>query len=92
MFWHGGLNYAMFDVHNPRNAEVFDSLEDAKRTFAQRPWMAGYFPCVYEAPPTNGPSAWLYLGASKEHPIIGREYPDRIMRFGKRGGVVVERV
>jgi hypothetical protein len=90
MFWHGGPGYAVFDVHNPRDAEVFDSLDDAKRAFASRTHES-YYPCVEDSPPDEGgPEAWLFLG--KDHPIVGHEYPDRIMRFGKRGGVVIERV
>jgi hypothetical protein len=92
MFWHGGPGYSVFDVHNPRDAEMFGSLADAKRAFASRVW-DNYYPCVEEAQPDDGgPEAWLFLGASNKHPIIGHEYPDRIMRFGRRGGVVVERV
>lgn len=92
MFWHGSPSYDVFDVHNPRDAEVFDSLADAKRTFARRTHDS-YYPCLAESPPDeDGPEAWLFLGPASEHPIIGHEYPDRIMHFGKRGGVVVERV
>lgn len=92
MFWHGGSSYAAFDVHDPRDAEVFDSIERAKWAFEAR---AGgrdsYYPCVSEgSPDEGGPEAWLFFGDS--HPVVGQEYPDLVLRFGPRGGVIVERV
>lgn len=87
MFWHGGSSYAVFDTHSKRDAEQFDSLADAKRAFGARSHDS-YYPCVDEiAPEDGGPEAWIFLGAD----VIGAEYPDRILRFGKRGAVVCER-
>lgn len=89
MFWHGGSSYACFDVHNKRDAEQFNSLAAAKRAFASRSnGRDSYYPCVNECSPEDGgPEAWIFLGAN----VIGQEYPDRILRFGKRGAVVCER-
>jgi hypothetical protein len=92
MFWHGGSGYAMFCVHSERDAEVFHSIREAKEAFARRGsgWDS-YYPCV-DTDPENGASAWLFLGGKpKDHPIVGQEYPCRVMLFGNRGGVVVER-
>ena len=88
MFWYGGNSYAVFDVHDRRDAEVYDSLADARRAFSSRTHDP-YTPCVSDDSPDNGgPEAWLFFGES--HPVIGQEYPDRVMRFGPRGGVIVE--
>ncbi len=87
MFWHGGNNYACFDTHNPEDAEQFDSLEDAKRAFRSRT-SDPYYPCVDNREPEDGgPEAWIFL-CSKEQ-ALGAEYPDRIMSFGPRGGVII---
>lgn len=87
MFWYGGSTYGMFDVHSERDAEVFSSLRDAKRAFGSRT-SDDYYQCVDDDTTEHGgPSAWLFLGA--EHPVIGQEYPDLVMEFGPRGGVVV---
>jgi len=89
MFWHGGSSYACFSVHEPKDADVFDSLANAKRDFANRVHDP-YTPCVSEDLPENGgPEAWLFFG--KAHPVIGQEYPDAILSFGPRRGVRMER-
>lgn len=89
MFWNGGSSYACFDTSDPKDAEVFDSLEQAKQAFAART-DDSYYPCVDECEPEDGgPEAWIFFGDS--HPVLGGDYPDRVMRFGPRGGVVVER-
>lgn len=88
MFWHGGSSYACFDVHNEDEAVVCSSIKAAIDKFA------GYVgdphtPCVSESSPEDGgPEAWLFFG--KTHPVVGQEYPDRILKFGPRGGVVME--
>ncbi len=91
MFWHGGSGYAPPSVHSAEDAEVFESIKDAKAAFARRTRDA-YYPCVCHAPPEeDGPEAWLFFSRYGEtHPIIGHEYPDQIMRLGKRGAVVIE--
>jgi len=58
MFWHGGSSYACPSVHNEDDAEVFDSIKTAKRSFERR---CGdpYTPCVSDCPPDDGgPEAW----------------------------------
>jgi hypothetical protein len=92
MFWHGGSGYAAPDMHSERDAEVFDSIADAKRAFAARADHDPYYPCVDDcSPEDSGPEAWLFFGKPSDHPILGAEYPDRLLSFGPRGGVVVSR-
>ena len=87
MFWHGGSSYACFDTNSKRDAEQFDSLAAAKRAFASRP-NDSYYPCVDEvSPDEGGPEAWIFIGAN----VLGQDYPDFILSFGKRGGVVCSR-
>jgi hypothetical protein len=87
MFWHGGSSYATFDTHNPDDAEQFDSLAKAKRAFAAR-LSNSHYPCVEDsAPDEGGPEAWVFKGPKKD--CIGADYPDFLMSFGPRGGVVV---
>ena len=88
MFWHGGSSYATFDVHNPKDAENFDSIKDALNSFYARARSDPYYPCVdVREPDDGGPEAWLFMGAN----VIGHEYPDRIISFGPRGGTVISR-
>jgi hypothetical protein len=89
MFWFGGSSYAMFDTHNPRDAEEFDSMRAARNAFAART-NDSYYPCVdEESPDDGGPEAWIFKGPAKQN--IGAEYPDFTMSFGPRGGVRVTR-
>lgn len=89
MFWHGGSSYAPFSTHEPRDAEEFASIADARRAFRDR-LRDPYYPCVSDATPDDGgPEAWLFLCRKRD--AIGQEYPDRLLRFGPRGGVVMER-
>jgi hypothetical protein len=82
MFWYGGSSYAMFDVHDPKDAETFSSLKAAKDSFAARAGGSdSYFPCVENS------EAWIFYGAN----VIGQEYPDLLLSLGPRGGVRVER-
>lgn len=77
--WYGGCNYAA-----PRleDLETFDSLTQAKRVFDGRMTNAsGQFPCVDESAEMH-----VYFGEYTENG------PDRIIKFGPRGGLVVERV
>ena len=88
MFWHGGSSYSGFDVHNEDDASVFPSIKAAIDKFAGcvgDPYTPGVSDC---APEDGGPEAWLFFG--KDHPVIGQEYPDRILKFGPRGGVIME--
>ena len=76
MMWHGGVNYA---VPTADDAEEFPSLKAAKDAFWRRADFDPYYPCV------DSPEAWIFIGNS-----VG-DYPDRIMRLGKHGAVIVER-
>lgn len=81
MFFHGGSSYAVFDVHNPRDAETFSSMRAAKRAFESRADFDPKYPCV------ENPEAWIFKGAD----VVGQEYPDYLLKLGKRGAVIQER-
>ena len=88
MFWHGGSSYAMFDTNEAGDAVVCNSIAEAKDRFAGYVGDS-YTPCVSDCPPDEGgPEAWLFFG--KDHPVLGGDYPDRILKFGPRGGVIME--
>lgn len=88
MFWHGGSSYAVFDTSDKRDAIVCDSIADAVSEFKSRAGSDPYFPCVSDdTQEDGGPSAWLFFG--DKHPVLGGDYPDRIIEFGPRGGVRV---
>ena len=89
MFWHGGLSYAAPDTSDKRDAEQFDSLASAKRAFAART-NDSYYPCVDgDTPDDGGPTAWVFIGRVKD--VLGADYPDYVLSFGPRGGVICER-
>jgi len=77
MLWHGGSNYA---VPTEDDGETFASLKDAKAAFWRRADFDPRFPCVENS------EAWIYFGGT-----VHDNGPDRILRIGTRGGVVVER-
>lgn len=81
MLWHGGSSYgAPYD----EDAEEFASIADAVDSFESRT-CDPYYPCVERDTPENGgPTGLLYIGE------IG-DCPDRMITFGPRGGVRVER-
>ena len=79
-FWYGGPSYAH---PYPEDAERFPSLRAARRSFRRR-LHDPYYPCVSDNP-ENGASMWVFAGDE-----VG-EYPDWVIRFGPRGGVVRER-
>ena len=83
MFWHGGPSYAVFDTHNPEDAEEFASLRDARNAFWRRADFDRYYPCV------DSPEAWILKGPAGSN--IGAEYPDFLLTLGPRGGVRCER-
>jgi len=85
MFWHGGSNYAVFNTSSAQDAEVFSSLQSAKDTFKARAGQNPHYPCVDE----ETSEAWLFLG--ENHPVLGGDYPDMLLRFGPCGGVVVDK-
>lgn len=79
MFFHGGENYAAFDVHNQDDAETYSSLAAAKREFTFRAeGNDRKFPCI------EGPEAWVFFGAN----VVGEEYPDMTFHLGPRGGLI----
>lgn len=77
--WYGGVNYANPDPD--RDLESFGSIRAAVDTFAARADHDPYYPCVEE----DATEMHLYLGEYSDNG------PDRIVRFGRRGGVRVER-
>lgn len=77
--WYGGSSYAAPDPD--RDLETFDSLKAAARTFEARADHDPYYPCVE----TEQTELHVYIGEYSENG------PDRIVRFGPRGGVRVER-
>ena len=81
MYWNGGSGYAPTDLHDPEHAEVFHSLAAAVREFSWRPHDRR-FPCVDLATC----EAFVFKGD-----VVGEEYPDYILRFGPRGGTIIER-
>ena len=83
MFWHGDCNYAPFDTSDPRDAEEFATLADARAAFASRAGFDPYYPCV------ESPEAWILKGCAADN--LGADYPDWILRTGPRGGVITER-
>jgi len=85
MLWHGGSSYGVGTI--PEDVESFDSLQDALHEFQAREegWNT-YYPCVSDETPENGgASAWLWFA----FPEGSDPYPDRVVEFGPRGGLVV---
>jgi hypothetical protein len=86
MLWHGGSSYAHGYI--PEDLEHFKSLTEAVSAFDRRAdsWET-FYPCVERTEPEEGgPSAWIFLAEPDGDP-----YPDRIIEFGPRGGIHVER-
>lgn len=76
--WYGGSNYA---IPQQSDIETFYSLKRAKEVFEHRASNRdSYFPCVQDS----------------EMHIYFHEYtengPDRILKLGPRGGIVMEKV
>jgi len=87
MLWNGGSSYAGFDNYNRADIEQFDSMQDAIRSFRARADYDPYYPCVSEEiPEDGGPEAWLCFNDPYQIPDL---YPDRLLSFGPRGGVVM---
>lgn len=87
MAWHGGASYAPPEI--PGDLEHFDSLRALADSFERRSWSSEtYYPCVSDDEPEDGgPEGWIFLA-----PVADERdnYPDRIIRFGPRGGVRIE--
>jgi hypothetical protein len=77
--WCGGSNYA---APTQDDIEEFHSLKAAKDTFWRRAENCDRStPCVQQ----DQTEMHIYFGEYSENG------PDRIIRYGKRGGIVVER-
>lgn len=90
MLWHGGSGYAHGYVDD--DTEYFASLYEAKHLFDSRAnsWNT-YYPCVDRIPAEDGgPSAYIYFSDPRDD-IEGDPYPDRILEYGPRGGLHVNR-
>lgn len=78
--WYGGTSYAAPSIYNRGDIEEFDSIQDAKDTLQERyeNWN-GYTPTVTHESEIH----LFYVG-----PYETQEYPDRIISFGPKGGIV----
>ncbi len=79
--WYGGSNYSVPDVE--RDTEEFDSIAEAKRTFSRR-----YDNYDIPATPCVGDDSEMHLFFSDPREESD-PYPDKVLRFGPRGGVRV---
>ena len=90
MLWHGGAGYAHSEI--PDDVEEFDSLKAAIASFDGRADSCNtYYPCVERDTQENGgQSAWIFFYDPR---ILyeGDPYPDRIIEYGPRGGIHVNR-
>lgn len=77
--WYGGSSYANPDP--ARDLENFGSLRQARHVFERRANFDPYYPCVDR----DLTEMHVFFGEYTE------DGPDRILRFGPRGGVRVER-
>lgn len=104
--WHGGPSYVHSEP--PRDVEVFGSIRAAKDAFDSRYRLGYTFrqhfefinqepqdvlcPCVeyeYWNGEYWGTEMWLFFEDPSDW---GDIYPDRILKFGPRGGIVEEKV
>jgi len=88
MMWHGGESYAPPDQFNREDCEEFASLKEAREDFASRPGDSYYPACGAVPPEAGGPSAWICFADPFEN---GDLCPDRVLSFGPRGGLRMER-
>lgn len=86
--WYGGSSYAAPDGHDPRDWERFTSIKAAAAVFEARADFDPFYPCVDREYHEDGGGAELHVYLCEEYHEDG---PDRIVRFGPRGGVRVER-
>lgn len=88
ILWHGGSNYSVPDVR--KDVEYCDSLKDAIHLHQNRCDFDPYFPCVDDL----AAETQVFFGYSPEDPLTaehGDPYPDRVIRNGPRGGVLISR-
>jgi hypothetical protein len=80
---------AILPSNRERNLDHEKSLDVLVKSFDRRR-LDSYYPCVSdETPEDGGPEGHLFFQDPTEHADL---YPDRIVRYGPRGGLVVERV
>lgn len=86
MIWNGGSGYGCGELDD---LEEFETLAAARQAFTERATtFDAYYPCVeHDTPDNGGPTAWLYM----DKPTDPDAYPDRVLEFGPRGGLVERR-
>jgi hypothetical protein len=91
--FYGGSSYSYTHITN-KSVEEFASLQEAQKTFWSRTNFDPHYPCTdetaeiqitFEDPRVYGKHSML------DDTLIEFGYPDRIIRFGPRGGIIVER-
>lgn len=80
--WYGGSSYAPADQFNKKDIDEFDSLTQAKNVFESRYNYNPYYPCV-----DDDAEMWICFYDPFE---VSDVYPDRIIKFGPRGGILIE--
>jgi hypothetical protein len=80
--WCGGSSYSAPEVE--RDTEEFDSIQEAKGTFQRR-----YDNDDYPATPCVSDESEMHLFFSDPREMDD-PYPDRVLRFGPRGGVIMD--
>lgn len=80
--WHGGGSYSTPDVE--KHTEEAASLAQVRRIVESRCNRDPYYPCVDRE--TTEAQVFFVDPRGTRDP-----YPDRIVRFGRRGGIVTER-
>ena len=78
--WYGGSSYSAPDVE--RDTEEFDSIRHAKDAFDSRYSGDPYYPAVDDTS-----EMWLFFSDPREMSDV---YPDRVLKFGPRGGIHTE--
>lgn len=92
MIFHPGDGYS---THwRGEDVETYDSLSAAIRAFDRLP--DPYYPCAHnDEREDGGPEGWLFFYDPRdpENPEgdVVDVYPDRLLSFGPRGGIRVER-
>ena len=86
--WYGGCGYSTPNQHDRRDVEAFESIEAAVECFDDRYHNRRHpdTPCVDQATT----EMWLFIGYDPYED--GDCYPDRIVKYGPKGGIRVEHV
>lgn len=82
--WYGGSSYAAPNQFNREDIDKFGSLQSAKSVFESRADHDPFRPCVEN----DETEMQIFFSDPFEIPDI---YPDRIIKFGPRGGTIIER-